>query len=1414
MTEKNLNKKHSALINEIIEFIADPAVMINSAGQVLFANLITEKYTGIPVEDLLGKSFFDQHFFDEIQTLLIKEKMKKRLDGVEIEPYEISLKNKQNETILLEVNAKRVKHCGQVLDFIVFRDVTKRSRKQKELQYNLSNTELKFRTISDSIFDAVVLFDEQEKIRYWNAAAQRIYGYRQDEIMGKTLKETIVPPQAFDLLTKVREKFIKEQGVIKKAIEFPGLRKGNFEFPSEVTLSKINVGNEELIVAAVRDISERKNYEYTLKQQHDLLEAVTKNTGVGLTIITRNYQILWSNKQLKEIFGSDIENKTCYRKLHNQMAICLDCGVKKIFDGAVCDIKEAEGIAKDGKSFVLQVTTTPILDKNGEVAAALEITVPVTHRKQMEIKIKEAEKLHRALFEQTPVGVLVVDPDNAAVLEFNDVSHRQLGYSREEFSKLHMWDFEALVKPQEILEQLGSVLKVGKNEFLTKHRTKNNEIRLVVVNQCKIELSGREVILATCHDVTSINRMYDELQSAEEKFRGITNSIKDALILIDEHAKVTYWNPAAEKTFGYTKKEVIGRKIHDLVVPQSMCREGRVRIEESMKIFSETGMGYFTVGKVELVGRRKDGSEFPAELSVSSLNANGSWKAVGIVKDITERKIADQKLRDAEQRYHALFNQAPLGVLVIDPETNECIEFNDCAHQQLGYTREEFEKIPIYEIEAKKSLEEIKAHTKQMIESGGEEFQTQHRTKNGEIRNVIVTTRTFQTAGKKYLYVIFHDITEIKKVQNALIASESRYRQLVELAHEGIWAINNDFKVVFVNPRMTQMLGYTGSEMRGKQIIDFFNAEEREKNKAILEEYKASGGTGQFEFKFSKKDGQRVDAIIALSTITDDQKQKIGMLAVISDITERKRAEQALAESEERFRAISTSAMDAIVLSDMDDKVIYWNPGAEKIFGFLAEEVLGKKITELIIPLKAQNKYIQTRKELNNKPTSKRELGISALRKNGSAFPIDLSVITVRLKDKNCLLLIVRDITESKALEEALRQERDLLESVATSTNIVLAIINHDYKVIWANETAKQVVHCNKIENRACYETLGNGSKGVCEGCGVKKVFEEGKNIVRRDYKIKTSERDVWSELITTPIKDKDGSIIAALEIAIDITERKHLQNKLAEYSQKLEELVQKRTEQLKKTQAELVKSERLAAIGELAGMVGHDLRNPLTGIKNSAYFLKKKGTKLPLKQTQEMLEIIDKCVDYSNKIVSDLLDYSREIHLELVEDSPKNLLSEALKFIIIPKKVKIKNKLPETPLLNVDPDKIKRVFINLVKNAIEVMPSGGNLTVDSLEVKGSMEISFHDTGSGISDEVLPKLFAPLYTTKAQGMGFGLAICKRIIEAHGGTITVSTIKNYGTTFTVTLPFKPKFEIGGEKVWIKIPESSLSTTMKP
>lgn len=223
---------------------------------------------------------------------------------------------------------------------------------------------------------------------------------------------------------------------------------------------------------------------------------------------------------------------------------------------------------------------------------------------------------------------------------------------------------------------------------------------------------------------------------------------------------------------------------------------------------------------------------------------------------------------------------------------------------------------------------------------------------------------------------------------------------------------------------------------------------------------------------------------------------------------------------------------------------------------------------------------------------------------------------------------------------------------------------------------------------------------------------------------------------------------------------------------------------------------ERLNTIEQVAAMVGHDLRNPLTGISNAAYYLRTKiGSTLVPKAT-EMLDLIDRDVEYANNIVNDLLEYSRAMKLDLSVKTPKSIMKDALARVTVPASVQVVDFTEDKPEIRVDADKIKRTFVNMIKNAFDAMPNGGKLIVESRKRRGNVEISFTDTGAGIPKETLERLFTPLFTTKARGMGFGLAICKRIMEAHGGKISVDSTVGKGTTFTLTIPVEPKVEGGG------------------
>jgi len=391
-----------------------------------------------------------------------------------------------------------------------------------------------------------------------------------------------------------------------------------------------------------------------------------------------------------------------------------------------------------------------------------------------------------------------------------------------------------------------------------------------------------------------------------------------------------------------------------------------------------------------------------------------------------------------------------------------------------------------------------------------------------------------------------------------------------------------------------------------------------------------------------------------------------------------------------------------------------------------------------------------------------------------------------------------------------LRESEEKYRELINGMNDTAWVVDFDGKFIDVNDAAVKVLGYSREE------LLSMGPPDIDTSLTV----EEIRDLIKR---MLTDEVQVFETTHTTkdgktiPVEISSSLVIyqgkrAILSIARDITERKQMEKKLEEYSQHLEELVEKRARELKEAQEQLLKAERLAAIGEVAAMVGHDLRNPLTGIATATYYLKMKLDPKMNQKTKEMLELIEKDVEHSNDIITDLLEYSGEIRLELAETSAKLILKEALSLVKFPKNIQVLDSVKSEPKIEVDVEKMKRVFANIIKNAVDAMPNGGKLTMKTKKTNGNLEIVFADTGVGMSKDVLEKLWTPLFTTKAKGMGLGLTICKRVVEAHGGNISVESVVGKGTTFTVTIPIKPQLE-RGEKIWVKMPESLLSTTTK-
>jgi signal transduction histidine kinase len=281
------------------------------------------------------------------------------------------------------------------------------------------------------------------------------------------------------------------------------------------------------------------------------------------------------------------------------------------------------------------------------------------------------------------------------------------------------------------------------------------------------------------------------------------------------------------------------------------------------------------------------------------------------------------------------------------------------------------------------------------------------------------------------------------------------------------------------------------------------------------------------------------------------------------------------------------------------------------------------------------------------------------------------------------------------------------------------------------------------------------------------------------------------AEFSASAIKDHSGNPTGFVAIIKDITERKLMENDLRRYSERLEELVEERTMALKESQERLVKAERLAAIGQAATIVGHDLRNPLQAIENGIYYINTELSNRPNSQNiKETLQAIHGSVEYADNIVKELQSFASKREPLFRKIDINTLVKETFSHVKTPENVETIIELGELPKIEADKDMMKRIFVNLAVNGIQAMKEKrGILKVSTKETNGFIEIKFQDTGVGIKKENVSKIFTPFFTTKAQGMGVGLPISKRFVEIHNGNIKVESKEGEGSIFTVKLPIQ-------------------------
>jgi PAS domain S-box-containing protein len=515
----------------------------------------------------------------------------------------------------------------------------------------------------------------------------------------------------------------------------------------------------------------------------------------------------------------------------------------------------------------------------------------------------------------------------------------------------------------------------------------------------------------------------------------------------------------------------------------------------------------------------------------------------------------------------------------------------------------------------------------------------------------------------------------------------------------------------------------------------------------------------------------------------------------VKQVLERKQVEEKLAVSENELRSLFAAMTDVVFVFDADGRYLEIAPTNPVNLYHPAEDLLGKTVHEVLPKEQAGYMMSKIQAALQKNQTVPGEY---ALQIDGKEVWFETNASRL---SENSVIWVAHDITARKRAEEALRESEEKFRMLIDNSVAGIYIIQNA-KMAYVNPSfAKAFGYVpEEINGRLSPKDL---------------IHPDDIQAVMRRLQERLDGQTEKTTIAYKGIK-KDGSIIyfevygmsitylgrpAVMGTLMNITERKRAEEKVKEYSEHLEEMVAERTSELCQAQEELVRKEKLAVLGTLAGGVGHELRNPLGVISNSVYYLKMVQPKANEK-IKKHHDIIEQELHNATRIVSDLLDYAREIFTEPQPGSVSELVEYTLSCFPVPGSIQVSLRIPaDLPQIYADPLHVQQILGNLVTNACQAMADPSldakagsattsgrcKLTISAQQKKQMVVIAVKDTGAGINPENIEKLFEPLFSTKAKGIGLGLAVSKKLAEANGGRIEVKTQVGKGSTFTLYLP---------------------------
>jgi len=649
--------------------------------------------------------------------------------------------------------------------------------------------------------------------------------------------------------------------------------------------------------------------------------------------------------------------------------------------------------------------------------------------------------------------------------------------------------------------------------------------------------AGGKVVscLEITRNITERKQAEEALRESEEFSSSLLTNAPNPVLVIDQDSSVRYVNPAFEKLSGFSSTEVIGGKAPYLWWTEETLaktsgdlkkamRKGAVRLEELFK--------------------KKNGERFWVEITSAPLRKDGEYKYyLANWLDITERKQAEEALRESEEKFQRMFESVTDGISVIDLN-GAIIEANQRAVEMHGFkSRDELLGRNALELVAPRDHERIAANMRKAIKQGtvrGVEY-TLLKVDGTEFPGELSTSVIRDASGRWIGHItVARDITERKQAGEALQAEKNKLQSVVDAMADGLTIRDTDYNLIYQSEPSKKISG----DHLGEKCYRAIEGKEKICDGCPVEKAFRDGKSHTAERKTVTPSGEVAFWENTASPIRDARGRVVACLEVGRDITERKQWEEALADEVTRRRLLVDQSLDGIVVLDENAKVYEANQRFAEMLGYTPEEVreLHTWDWDKNFP---REQLLEMGRNVDEKGL---HLETQHHRKDGTTIDVDISINGAMCGGQKLIFCVCRDITERKRMEEALQAEKNKLESIVGAMEDGLTIQDADYNIIYQNETVKMIFGDRLGEK--CYRVY-EGKEELCDGCPVKKAFRDGKSHATERRVVMPSGEVAFWENTANPIRDAGGRIVSCLEITRNITERKQTEEALRESEEK-----------------------------------------------------------------------------------------------------------------------------------------------------------------------------------------------------------------------------------------------------------------------